>query len=182
MKLDTVLVKVASRCNINCNYCYVYNMGDSGWAAMPTQISLETIDAVAKSLQDFSAARDDQFSVVLHGGEPLLLGPKKLKQVLQRLRTKLAEEYPLAIQTNGILLTNEVLDICSEMRTTISISIDGPRHIHDEDRITHSGRGTFDQVCAVSICFASIAKQIFSTRDCSLSSIQLPIQKKFTIS
>jgi uncharacterized protein len=121
-------------------------MGDNGWAAMPRQISLETIDAVAQSLQDFSAVRDEQFSVVLHGGEPLLLGPKKLKQVLQRLRTKLPEEYPIGMQTNGILLTNEILDICCKMRTTVSVSIDGPRHIHNEDRITHSGRGTFDQV------------------------------------
>ena len=28
MQLDTILLKVTSRCNINCSYCYVYNKAD----------------------------------------------------------------------------------------------------------------------------------------------------------
>ena len=35
--VDTILLKVASRCNINCTYCYVYNMGDSAWKRMPPE-------------------------------------------------------------------------------------------------------------------------------------------------
>jgi MoaA/NifB/PqqE/SkfB family radical SAM enzyme len=26
MQLDTILLKVTSRCNINCSYCYVYSL------------------------------------------------------------------------------------------------------------------------------------------------------------
>jgi hypothetical protein len=54
IEIDTVLIKVASRCNINCTYCYVYNMGDSGWAQMPNHISLETTHAVAKTLNELT--------------------------------------------------------------------------------------------------------------------------------
>ena len=33
--IDTVLLKVASRCNLDCSYCYVYHMGDDGWRYQP---------------------------------------------------------------------------------------------------------------------------------------------------
>jgi uncharacterized protein len=76
IEIDTVLIKVASRCNINCTYCYVYNMGDKGWADMPNHISAETTQAVSKALCELTHIQTRPFAVVLHGGEPLLLGPK----------------------------------------------------------------------------------------------------------
>ena len=33
--IDTVLVKLASRCNLDCDYCYVYRMGDDAWRLQP---------------------------------------------------------------------------------------------------------------------------------------------------
>ena len=32
LPIDTILLKTASRCNIACTYCYVYQLGDQGWA------------------------------------------------------------------------------------------------------------------------------------------------------
>jgi uncharacterized protein len=146
--LDTVLIKVASRCNINCSYCYVYNMGDNGWAEMPNQISRETARAVARALKELSRLQSKPFAVVLHGGEPLLLGPEKLRYVISLLRGVLPVECAVSLQTNGILISDEILKLCSETRTTISVSLDGPRHIHDRFRVGHTGKGTYDKVLA----------------------------------
>ena len=44
MQLDTILLKVASRCNINCSYCYVYNQGDTNWQRMPKHMSAATVE------------------------------------------------------------------------------------------------------------------------------------------
>ena len=148
IELDTVLIKVASRCNINCSYCYVYNMGDSGWADMPHQISRETTRAVARALKELSRLQRRPFAVVLHGGEPLLLGPEKLRYVLSMLRGVLPGECAISLQTNGILIRDEILGLCSENRTTISVSLDGPRHVHDRFRVGHTGQGTYDKVLA----------------------------------
>ncbi|MET0623750.1 MAG: cyclophane-forming radical SAM/SPASM peptide maturase YhhB [Pyrinomonadaceae bacterium] len=148
IELDTVLIKVASRCNINCSYCYVYNMGDAGWADMPNQISRETTRAVARALKELSRLQDRPFAVVLHGGEPLLLGPEKLRYVLSMLRGVLPGECAISLQTNGILIGDEILDVCSETHTTISVSLDGPRHVHDRFRVGHTGWGTYDKVLA----------------------------------
>ncbi len=148
IELDTVLIKVASRCNINCSYCYVYNMGDHGWAEMPNQISRETARAVARALKELSRLQSRPFAVVLHGGEPLLLGPEKLGYVISLLRGVLPAECAVSLQTNGILISDEILKLCSETRTTISVSLDGPRHVHDRFRVGHTGKGTYDKVLA----------------------------------
>lgn len=146
IELETVLLKVASRCNINCSYCYVYNMGDSGWKDLPRQISYETIGAVVNVLADLSQKQRRPFAVVLHGGEPLLLGFTKLENLIFSLRDALPDECSISIQTNGILLDQAILDLCSNTHTTISVSLDGPRAIHDKYRVGHTGRGTYDSV------------------------------------
>ena len=146
--IDTVLLKVVSRCNINCDYCYVYNMGDNGWASMPNLMSRQTFAAVGDSLRELYANQRRAFAVVLHGGEPLLLGEEALDFALSTLRGAIGSESSLCIQTNGILITRGVLDICSRYETTLSVSLDGPADLHNKHRLGHNGRGTHRQVVA----------------------------------
>ena len=72
--IDTILLKTASRCNIACSYCYVYQLGDQGWRRQPPTMSRSTVDATVRRLDELRRAQDRDFAVVLHGGEPLLLG------------------------------------------------------------------------------------------------------------
>ena len=87
-----------------------------------------------------------QFAVVLHGGEPLLLGKDGLGYVLSTLRQALPDTHAISIQTNGTLITSDILDLCANNNVTISLSLDGPRHIHDQNRVGFDARGTFDRV------------------------------------
>ena len=43
MHTNNLVVKVASRCNLNCTYCYVYNMGDESYKKQPKFMSEEVI-------------------------------------------------------------------------------------------------------------------------------------------
>lgn len=144
--IDTILIKVASRCNIDCSYCYVYNMGDDNWSRLPKFMDGSTIDGLCNNLAELASSQKASFSVVLHGGEPFLLGKKKLEALLLRLRRVLSESYPISIQTNGVLISNELLDICSTYRTSVAVSLDGPQQVHDRLRVGHHGEGTFDAV------------------------------------
>ena len=60
-------------------------------------------------------------------------------------KLKRAGECRLSVQTNGILLSDTFLDLCVRTKTNIAVSLDGPRHIHDQHRVDHSGQGTFDR-------------------------------------
>ena len=121
-------------------------MGDDNWSRMEKFISTETIIAIAESLQQLAGKQNKAFSIVLHGGEPFLLGEKKLEFLLQTLRNALPQEYPISIQTNGILITDKLLNICSHYRASVAVSLDGPEKINDRYRVTHKNTGTFHQV------------------------------------
>lgn len=146
MHVDTVLLKVASRCNLDCGYCYVYHMGDESWRSQPKRMLPETQAIVGARLRELWAAQGRPFSVVLHGGEPLLLGRAGLAGLLATLRRSLAVECGISIQTNGVLVTPEVLDLCAEHRVSLSVSLDGPAHVHDRFRTDRSGRPSHARV------------------------------------
>lgn len=148
MDIDTVLVKVSSRCNINCSYCYVYNMGDEGWKDMPALISRNTIQALTNALKELSSDQKIPFATVLHGGEPMMMGVRRLGYLFASLRAVLPATHPLCIQTNGTLISDEILDICEAYSVGISISIDGPKPINDRFRIGHKGESTFEKLIA----------------------------------
>lgn len=148
MRIDTVLLKVASRCNLDCGYCYVYNMGDDSWRTMPKRIDAATLVEICAQLGRLQAAQNHPFAVVLHGGEPLLLGATRLGELFTRLRVELPRSCSLNVQTNGILIDDEILDLCARQGVRISVSLDGPAEIHDRNRKDRRGRDSHASVVA----------------------------------
>ncbi len=47
------VLKIESRCNLNCDYCYVYNMGDESWRDQPSSMSLDVVDQLASGATTF---------------------------------------------------------------------------------------------------------------------------------
>jgi len=147
-RLDTLLIKVASRCNLDCSYCYVYQGQDQNWVNQPKRMSQGTIGSICNSLNQVISFQESGFAVVLHGGEPLLLGATRLEEMLSNLRMVLPNhhKYPIAIQTNGMLINDEILEICSRYKTSISVSLDGVKKANDIARFTHDGKSSFQKV------------------------------------
>jgi uncharacterized protein len=146
--IDTVLLKLASRCNLDCSYCYVYHMGDDAWRTQPKRMSPAIIRAAAYRLADLASAQGKGFSVVFHGGEPLLIGAAGFADLCHTLRRALPATCGLHLQTNGILLSDDILAICAEHDIGVSISIDGPREVHDRHRVDHRDRASHARVLA----------------------------------
>ena len=144
--IDTVLLKVASRCNLDCSYCYVYHMNDDSWRAQPKCMPKEVQLATVRQLADLYVDQRQPFSVVLHGGEPLLIGVDRLRDLCGRLRSALPAPCGIHLQTNGVLLTDEVIDIFVQFNVGVSISIDGPPDVHDRFRLDGRGRGSCNRV------------------------------------
>jgi uncharacterized protein len=148
MQLDTVLLKVASRCNINCSYCYVYHQGDTSWQRMPKHMSLATVADVLRQLATLYQDQQHPFAIILHGGEPLLLPRDILEALLHGLADCLPAECSRAIQTNGMLIDDDLLDLCFQTSTTISVSLDGPADVNDAFRVAFNGEGTYARATA----------------------------------
>lgn len=144
--IDTVLLKVASRCNLDCTYCYVYHMGDEAWRGQPKRMSDAVMELAAKRLGEIYREQSMPFSVVLHGGEPLLIGHDRLIRLCGALRAELPHPCGIHLQTNGVLLDDAVLDVLVAHDVGISISIDGPAEVHDRFRVDRAGRGSHRKV------------------------------------
>ena len=146
-KFSAALLKVASRCNLDCDYCYVYHHVDQTWRNQPKFMSQETIQNFGLQLNSYVAENDiGQFSIIFHGGEPLLFSAEGLAEASATIRSEVAADCELdfSIQTNGHLLTNEALKILEQAQIGVSLSLDGPKHVNDMHRLDHSGKSSFD--------------------------------------
>lgn len=145
-KISSFLVKVASRCNLDCDYCYVYHHADQSWRSMPKILSVEHREAFARQLSQYVTQTDlKQCAVILHGGEPLLAGAQTLADFAALLRSTCTIPVDISLQTNGLLLTDEALQILAAADIGVSLSLDGPKAANDRHRLTRKGRSSFEQ-------------------------------------
>ncbi|MBZ9864235.1 FxsB family radical SAM/SPASM domain protein [Mesorhizobium sp. CA15] len=147
--LNEFIVKVSSRCNLNCDYCYEYNLGDETWKSQPKLMSEQTARALGRRIAEHAGRHAlPSVFVSLHGGEVLLLGPKKLDAICRILNDEIAPvaEVQFSMQTNATLLDERFVEVIRRHHIAVSVSIDGARAVHDRHRIDHRGRGTFDRV------------------------------------
>lgn len=142
--ITQLLVKVATRCNIDCSYCYWFR--DASVYNKPKLMSADVLHRLMQRIEQHVAryALFD-FPIILHGGEPLLWGVENFHRFAQGCKdisSRTGCEIPVAVTTNGILIDDEWLDCFEQRNISVAISIDGPAHIHDIHRRTFQGTGT----------------------------------------
>jgi len=142
------VIKVHSRCNLACDYCYMYEMADQGWRRQPRRMSRPIVDLVARRIAEHARANLlDRVDVVLHGGEPLLAGVEHLRYVATTLRDAMPDVHvALQVQTNGVLLDPFFLDLFDELDISVGVSMDGDEEGHDLHRRRADGRGSYQSV------------------------------------
>lgn len=122
----------------------MYNMADSTWKDQPKLMSIETFTALVRRVREHIVSHSLKDLVfVLHGGEPLLLGAKRLDQYLSifwEIISPLDIQVNLGMQSNGLLLTEEIGKILEKHHATVGVSIDGIPGKGDLERVDHQGR------------------------------------------
>jgi uncharacterized protein len=128
-------------CNIDCDYCYLPTRSDRH--RMPYEI----IEAAIRFVFSHNLPAPD-FTVVWHGGEPLVLPVAWYREAFRRASSAAPSGavLPHAMQTNGILIDDEWCEFFQEIPIKVGISLDGPQWLHDLRRKTRSGGGTFSRV------------------------------------
>lgn len=144
-----VVLKVHQRCNLACDYCYVYTMADQSWRGRPALMAREFWLATAARMAEHARAHQlPGMRLVLHGGEPLLAGPDLLATLVSDFRTALGGVCRLDVraQTNGVLLDETMLRRLRDHDVTIGVSLDGRPADNDRRRHHPDGRGSFAAV------------------------------------
>ncbi|HEX4791327.1 MAG TPA: FxsB family cyclophane-forming radical SAM/SPASM peptide maturase, partial [Actinospica sp.] len=145
------VIKVHSRCDLACRYCYVYEHADQSWRGRPRELDAAAAAQVALRMAEHAAAHAlPELRLVLHGGEPLLLGHDRMRETLEILTRTIAPVagLDLRIHTNAVRLDEEFLELFAAYEVKIGVSLDGDRVANDRHRLHRSGRSSYDQVLA----------------------------------
>jgi uncharacterized protein len=142
--ISQLLVKVATRCNIDCSYCYWFR--DAAVYDKPKLMSADVLHQLLLRIEQHVARYSlIDFPIVLHGGEPLLWGREnfhRFAEACEAISSRTGCEIPIAVTTNGVLIDDEWLNCFEACNISVAISLDGPEHIHDIHRRTFQGTGT----------------------------------------
>ncbi len=143
-ELAGLVLGITENCNFRCTYCtasgrYI-NERTHKDANMPLHIALKSIEYF------LDHADHDDCYISFYGGEPLL--QKDLVHECMQYARRLNPNVRFNLQTNGYLLDDHFFKVLRKFDSNISISLDGPKEIHDKGRLTASGKGTFDKIMA----------------------------------
>ncbi len=135
---------IAQKCNLGCSYCYA-QQGEFGGAAK--DMAMENASRAVDLLLN-GAEPGARLNLAFLGGEPLVN-----RRVLQATTKRAAElarargvTLNFSITTNGTLLTEADADFFEEHGFAVTVSLDGPREVHDAQRPFKSGKGSFDRI------------------------------------
>ncbi|MBU2616769.1 MAG: radical SAM protein [Nanoarchaeota archaeon] len=140
--LEGLILNVTERCNFSCNYC-IYsgsysNERRNGASTMSFETAKEGIDL-------FMPRAANPALISFYGGEPL-----NNMDLIKRVIDYTQEEYP-SKQTSFSMTTN-FYDVggCFEdiigRRINLLVSLDGPREIHDRNRVHQNGNPTWERI------------------------------------
>ena len=134
-----------STCNIDCKYCFFLSK-EALYPNDKQRMSQETLETYIRQLLE--SHRSPEVTVAWQGGEPTLM-----KLEFFRHSVELVEKYrqpgqvvQQTFQTNGILLDDDWCAFFKEHNFLVGLSVDGPREIHNANRVDRGGQGTFDKV------------------------------------
>ncbi|MFE4455802.1 FxsB family cyclophane-forming radical SAM/SPASM peptide maturase [Nocardia tengchongensis] len=145
------VIKIHGLCNLACDYCYVYEMADQSWRAKPKAMSREVFVRACRMISDHAIRHNvPAVTLVFHGGEPLLVGAGEL-DYFGRTARELIEprtQVRLGLQTNGVLIDEDVLRVCERWNIKVGVSLDGGARENDRHRVDRRGIGSYERVAA----------------------------------
>lgn len=130
-------------CNLACKYCF------EGTRKGKHYLSAETADDFINYVKSENLEGKDEVSIIFYGGEPLLS-----TDMIARISDKMAStaeergiNYGFSLITNGTLLTPRNVEKLKPLGLKgASVTLDGPRNVHDAFRPFKTGKGSFDAI------------------------------------
>ena len=139
--IDLLIFQSTSFCNLDCKYCYLPDRD------VKNKIDIEKIEITLKRIVEENLIKDS-FSIVWHAGEPTVLSIDFYRSVFKLIQEIIPSNIKVYqhIQTNATLLNDEWCEFFIEVDMKVGVSIDGPQHINDRNRVLRNGKGSYEQI------------------------------------
>src|SRR5271154_586097 len=144
--LQTIVLNVTNQCNLSCQYCYEF--GEDKVATpegKPKFMAWET----AKTSVDYLFAESQgrkSVHITFFGGETLMNFPL-LREVVAYANERAdaqGRHVDFSLTTNATLLTPAIIEFPPANPIGVTVSMDGPKEMHDHLRVFANGRGSYD--------------------------------------
>jgi uncharacterized protein len=135
-------------CNLDCSYCFFLDK-ERLYPGSRFRMTDEILEEYLRQLID--GHKTNEVTVAWQGGEPTIMGVDFYRRAIafQEKHKKPGMVFENTLQTNGTLLDDEWCEFFKENSYLIGLSIDGPRELHDINRVDKGGHPTFDKVMRV---------------------------------
>lgn len=136
------MMVITLKCCNSCSYCQVSAEGDDAKGFdMSPEVARRVVDYIFKS-------PSPSIKIEFQGGEPTLNWETLKETVLyaKKVNQKYQKHLDFVACTNLVKVDTQQLMFFKEHGIHISTSLDGPRDLHDKNRILRSGGGTYDTV------------------------------------
>ena len=155
--VKALCLHIAHDCNLSCQYCFA---GEGEYHGERDLMSYE----VGKQALDFLVANSGNrrnLEVDFFGGEPLLNFPvvKKLVEYGRSLEEAHQKKFRFTLTTNGVALSDEIMEFANREMANVVLSIDGRKQVHDRMRPFPNGSGSYDLILPKFRRFAESRKQ-----------------------
>lgn len=148
--LRHVVLELTNGCNLRCKYCTFTDSYPTLRKHGSDTMSLKTaLDAIGLSLEHNPIDTENanmEIHIGFFGGEPFLKATLMRNIIDEAIRQFPNMPFKFNVTTNGTILTPEILKMLVEYRVRLWISLDGPKPIHDMNRVDNANHGTFDRV------------------------------------
>jgi uncharacterized protein len=137
-------INLTSICNLACTYCFA-DGGDYG--RMTGAMGHSSVDDIFDFIDQHTTS-SHSVRLEFFGGEPLANYPV-MREICERSELYAKQRgtsFVYRISTNLTLLPHGVLDLFSDHRFIVSVSIDGCREVQDTNRPAKGGQGSYDRV------------------------------------
>ncbi|MCY6958485.1 Cys-rich peptide radical SAM maturase CcpM [Clostridium brassicae] len=143
--LKSMTLQVTKNCNLRCKYC-VY----SGTYTNRTHKNERMSETIAYKSIDFfleHAIDSEYLNLGFYGGEPILEFDLIKKCIEYMENNKGDKTVTYSMTTNATLLTKEMIEFLNKYSVELTISLDGPKDIHNLNRISADEKvGSFNKV------------------------------------
>lgn len=134
------MMVITLRCCNSCSYCQVSAEGDDthGFDMTP-ETARKIVDYIFKT-------PSPNIKIEFQGGEPTLNWETIRETVFyaEKLNGRHRKNLEFVVCTNLVKVTTEHLLFFKEHKIHISTSLDGPKDLHDKNRLLRNGSGTYD--------------------------------------
>lgn len=143
-RIEKITLQVTQNCNLRCSYC-AYS--DSYFQRSHSNMVM-TYDTMVRSVEFLMrhSSNSPTVDIGFYGGEPFLEFENIKKLVEYIMENYPFKEITYSITTNGTIFTDEIISFLEKNDFGVTISIDGPREVHDKNRKFVDGTGSFDTI------------------------------------